>query len=167
MIVVIDADYGEGEATVAGVFAEKADSAESCGFLRLKTKIYGEYESGQFYKRELPCVQAILEKINLASVDLVIVDGYADFGTEKTPLGKFVYELNRLPIIGVAKKQCQYCALSNTEVFRGNSQSPLFVTSYGISHEEAKEIVRQMSGEHRLPHLIKLADACARGNIKW
>lgn len=164
MVAVIDVDYGKEEASTAGIFAEKADSAKSCGFIRIKTKIYNEYKSGQFYKRELPCVQAVLKRINLAFVDLVIVDGYADFGTDKTPLGKFVYERNKIPIIGIAKKQCQYCILENTEVFRGNSHNPLFVTSYGISQEEAKNIVKRMSGEYRLPYLVKLADACARGH---
>ena len=48
MIAVIDVDYRESEACAAGVFAEKADSVESCGFLRLKVEDYGDYESGQF-----------------------------------------------------------------------------------------------------------------------
>lgn len=165
MIVVIDVDYGEKEAYVAGVFAEEVHSAESCGFLRLKVKNYGDYESGQFYKRELPCVKAILEKVNPRILDFIIVDGYADFGTERVSLGQAVYGAYGIPTIGIAKKACQYCVLLDTEVFRGSSRSPLFVTSYGITQEEAKSIVREMSGKNRLPYLVKLADSYARGSV--
>lgn len=165
MIIVMDVDYGEREACVAGVFAERTDSKESCGFLRLKVTDYGNYESGQFYKRELPCIQAILEKINCKILDLIIIDGYADFGTQRVSLGQAVYNTYQIPTIGIAKKACQYCHLMNTEVFRGSSKSPLFVTSYGISQEEARNIVTCMSGKNRLPYLVKLADSYARGNL--
>lgn len=165
MIIIIDVDYGESEACVAGVFAEKTDSKESCGFLRLKVKDYGNYQSGQFYKRELPCIEAILEKVNSKVLDFIIIDGYADFGTERVSLGQAVYKMYGIPIIGIAKKACKYCVLADTEVLRGNSHSPLFVTSYGISQEKAKDIVRCMNGENRLPYLVKLADSYARGNI--
>ena len=167
MVIVIDVDYGESEACVAGVFAEEVYSTESCGFLRLKIKDYGDYESGQFYKRELPCVKAILEKVNPKVLDFIVVDGYADFGTDRVSFGQAVYETYGIPTIGIAKKACQYCVLSDTEVFRGSSHSPVFVTSYGISQEEAKSIVRRMSGKNRLPYLVKLADSYARGNIKY
>lgn len=70
-----------------------------------------------------------------------------------------------IPIIGIAKKACKYCILEDTELLRGNSCSPLFVTSCGLSQEEAKGIVSCMSGENRLPYLVKLADSYARGNI--
>ena len=35
----------------------------------------------------------------------------------------------------------------------------------GSAEEEAKRIVKGMSGKNRLPYLVKLADSYARGNL--
>ena len=105
-----------------------------------------------------------MEKINLNSLDLIIADGYANFGTERVSLGQAVYETYAIPIIGIVKKYCKHCILTDTEVFRGGSSSPLFVI-LGISQSKARNIVRAMNGEHRLPYLAKLADSYARGNL--
>ena len=43
-----------------------------------------EYVPGLFYKHELPCILAVIEKINLADLEAIIVDGHVfidnDFG---------------------------------------------------------------------------------------
>jgi deoxyribonuclease V len=50
-------------------------------------------------------------------------------------------------------------------VLRRESKNPLFVTAAGIEASEAAEHVRVMHGEHRIPTLLKRADALARGLV--
>ena len=35
-----------------------------------------EYKSGEFYKRELPCILSLLRKIKIENIEAIIVDGY-------------------------------------------------------------------------------------------
>ena len=93
---------------------------------------------------------------------MILVDGYADFGTERESLGTHVFEKYHLPVIGIAKNRYNGCILEDTAVYRANSTKPLYVTSKGIDREKAREIVRNMAGEHRIPYLVKAADKYAR-----
>ena len=93
---------------------------------------------------------------------MILVDGYADFGTEQASLGTYVFEKYHIPVIGIAKNRFQSCLLQDTEVYRGSSQKPLFVTCKGMEPERAKEIVRNMAGAFRIPILVKKADQYAR-----
>ena len=91
-----------------------------------------------------------------------VVDGYADFGTEARSLGTHVYEEYKLPVVGIAKNRLKLCVLEDTEVYRGASLSPLYVTAKGIEQDAAKDMVRRMAGPYRIPDLVKLADKYAR-----
>lgn len=81
MIVVIDADYNETGKTghVAGVLAKNITDEDIIGFVTSDIENIEEYESGSFYKRELQSVEAILGMINIKSIDMIVVDGYAAF----------------------------------------------------------------------------------------
>lgn len=167
MIVVIDADYNEDtkKGHVAGILAKTPLDAKESGIVTGIVEHVEEYQPGQFYKRELRCVEEVLRQVKakrLGKVEMILVDGYADFGTEQASLGTHVYAEYRIPVIGIAKNPFHSCVVSNTEVYRGSSEKPLFVTCKGIQHERAKDIVRKMAGEYRIPALVKLADKIAR-----
>lgn len=164
MIVVIDADYDEQnhKGHVAGIICDYTTDDLAKSTVTAVVDNIAEYCPGEFYRRELQCVDAILKQLDLKNIELIIVDGYADFGTEHKSLGTYVFEKYHMAVIGIAKNHYDGCLLKNTEVTRGDSLKPLFVTAKGISAETAKEIVRNMVGEYRIPVLIKLADQAAR-----
>ena len=164
MIIVIDADYNETtkKGHVAGILAKTPLDAQESGFVTGIVDHVEEYEPGHFFKRELKCVDEVLRQVKIKQVEMILVDGYADFGTGQASLGTHVYEKYRIPVIGIAKNPFHGCQVSDTEVYRGDSQKPLYVTCKGIQHERAKQIVRKMAGEYRIPALVKLADKIAR-----
>lgn len=119
------------------------------------------YVPGEFYKRELPCILAVLEKTNLAVIDCIIIDGYVVLDdTGKLGLGGYLFEaLDRaIPIIGVAKKSFHSNVNLVEKVYRGTSKNPLYITSMGIGLEEASSKVKAMAGAFRFPDLLKILD---------
>ena len=62
------------------------------------------YQSGQFYKREMPCLLALLKTIN-DPVDILVIDGFVYLNQGKSGLGKHLYDnlTDKKPIIGIAK----------------------------------------------------------------
>ena len=123
------------------------------------------YESGFFYKRELPCLLEALD--GLDDIDCVIVDGYV-WLEEVTHAGLGLHLYNALekkvPVVGVAKT-----VFSGTprvcEILRGESKKPLFISSVDMELEEAKKHVAKMNGKYRIPTFLKEVDALARGSI--
>ena len=65
-----------------------------------------DYVSGEIYKRELPCILNLFQKIKSESIDAIVVDGYVFLDeTDKYGLGGHLHESleKKIPIIGVAK----------------------------------------------------------------
>ncbi|WP_218965971.1 hypothetical protein [Snodgrassella communis] len=64
------------------------------------------YQSGQFYRQELPCIMALLDKIGLSTISTIVIDGYVHLADGKIGLGGYLYHAldKTIPIIGVAKK---------------------------------------------------------------
>ena len=124
-----------------------------------------DYKSGEFYKRELPCILKLLEEHQLEP-DTIILDGYVWLdGISKPALGYHLQQaIDFSPaLIGVAKNR--HSALGdNFDVLRGGSQKPLYVTTMGIDINSAKEAIAKMHGDFRLPTLIKKADSACRGH---
>ena len=125
------------------------------------------YVPGRFFERELPCLIAAIEEIKLLcpqdDVEMVIVDGNVCLDKNETPgLGKYLYDhyQQRVPVIGVAKTS--FNGLDASEIYRGDSKRPLFVTSAGIAETEAAELIQNMAGPHRIPTLLKLVDQMSR-----
>ena len=164
MIVIVDADYNEGtmKGHVAGIVCRTPYDSAPRAIVTATVDNIEEYCPGEFYKRELVCAEAVISQLELSELEMIIVDGFADFGTEKRSLGAYVYDRYQVPVIGIAKNPYKPCLVPDTEVLRGQSLKPLFVTCQGISHESAKEIVRNMAGEHRIPDMVKAADKAAR-----
>ena len=107
MIVIIDADYNEeiGKAHIAGIVAETIfDEKEKMVVTAISDEI-GEYIPGQFYKRELKSVELIIAQLEVSQIKLIVVDGYADFGTDKLALGAYVFEKYNIPVIGIGKNK--------------------------------------------------------------
>lgn len=122
------------------------------------------YEPGHFYKRELPCLLKVLQRVT-EPVDVVVIDGYVWLrGRDDPGLGAHLYDAlgKNIPIIGVAKSSFNGCREAR-EVLRGDSQRPLFVTARGMELEEAARHLEQMHGPYRLPTILRQVDQLCRG----
>jgi len=118
------------------------------------------YEPGAFYKRELPCLLAVLQQVDLSLLDAVIIDGYVFLDSEgKKGLGAHLYEalMPKVPVIGVAKTSF-YQNRSAVQVYRGKSKSPLFVTAVGMDVNDAAFCIEVMSGGYRMPTMLQWLD---------
>lgn len=119
------------------------------------------YEPGALFKRELPCIEAVLA-LN-GPLELLVVDGYATLDPDgRLGLGAHAAEAFRLPVIGVAKTPFR-TATHAIEVIRGTATRPLFVTAAGgIGIGDAARIVAGMAGPHRIPSALARVDRLAR-----
>lgn len=120
------------------------------------------YIPGQFYKRELPCILKVYEKIN-ENFDLIIIDGFVTLGNRKKGLGAYLYESlgRKKPIIGVAKTFYYGCD-DYISLYRGKSRRPLYITSIGVGLDSAAEFVKNLSGMGRIPDILKRVDRLSR-----
>ena len=158
----LDVDYRADHALAAGLlFAEWGDATPTQELVARIDQIE-PYVPGQFYRRELPCLLAVLAKAPLP-VDLIVVDGYVWLDTHEKPgLGAHLYTAlgEKIPVVGVAKKPFHSAAAQ--EVRRAGSDKPLYVTAVGITVTEAAAAVAQMHGAHRIPTLLKQVDQLCR-----
>lgn len=164
MILAVDVYYrGNQSACAAGILFPRWESDEiTCSYIK-KCKAPAPYEPGAFYKRELPCILSLLHSINQV-FDIIIVDGYVNLGNNARPgLGMHLYQSleQHTPIIGIAKNTFVGTP-EECKVYRGKSRNPLFVTSVGITLEEAKLLVQNMHGKHRIPTVLKKVDQMCR-----
>jgi deoxyribonuclease V len=121
------------------------------------------YEPGAFFRRELPCLRAVLAGV--ADVSLLVVDGYVDLDpVGRLGLGAYAHAEFDVPVIGVAKSRFA-TATHAVPVVRGGAMRPLYVTAAGLPAGEAAEIVRAMAGAHRLPDALRRVDQLARGIV--
>jgi deoxyribonuclease V len=166
MIFCFDTYYFDDKAQTAcvGITDWPSDQVE----FELTETIDGvsDYESGSFYKRELPCLQSILEKIELnPEEDYLVIDGFVvldDHG--KLGLGGYLYEFlgSTIPVIGVAKNSFATIDKLRKEVYRGESAKPLYVTALGVDLEKASQFISSMHGDFRIPTILKLVDTHCR-----
>jgi len=105
MILATDVHYREEHAVVSGILFEKWESDNPLQEISLKVNEINDYVPGQFYKRELPCIKALLD--GMVNVDI-------------------------------------------------------HYTAEGIDTETAKQYIRNMHGEYRIPTLLKRVDALCR-----
>jgi len=162
MILAIDVDYHkDNTAKVAGVLFENWEDKEPKEVYISHIEQVNEYISGEFYKRELPCILDILKKVT-QELDYIVVDSYV-YLNEKMGLGAYLYKaLNKeIKIIGVAKSEFRDIS-SDTYLYRGESKKPLYITSAGVDLEVAKRFVSIMHGKYRFPTLLKEVDRLCR-----
>jgi deoxyribonuclease V len=161
MIACVDVDYRGDEAWAACVLLRDWADAESAGEVVEHLTGVAPYEPGQFYRRELPCLLAVLAKAADA-LDAVVVDGYVWLAEGRPGLGGHLYEAlgGKVPIIGVAKTR--FASGAAEAVVRGASRRPLYVTAAGMDLAEAAARVRVMHGTFRIPTLLKKVDQLCR-----
>src|SRR5262249_35423559 len=105
MKACVDVDYRDGHAIAACVLFRDWSDAKPAETIALRIEGVAPYVPGEFYKRELPCLLAVLEKV-AEPAELVIVDGYVWLAEDDRPgLGAHLYTAlkERIPVIGVAK----------------------------------------------------------------
>lgn len=163
MILAVDVRYEEKCAVVAGVlFSDWRDEAPERELLTT-IPIPADYQPGQFYKRELPCILKLIQENDLRP-ECIIVDGFVYLdGLNEPGLGKHLYDAlcGKVAVIGVAKSSFRGIG-PDFQILRGGSNKPLYITSVGIELEFAKELIRNMHGEHRIPTLLKRVDHASR-----
>jgi deoxyribonuclease V len=161
MKIAIDVFYKDDTAKiVAAVFDHWPDQSPKEIVIKNKTPV-AAYISGEFYKRELPCLSEIIADFELNEIDVIIIDGYVYLDNDGKPgLGAYLYEhLKGLgPVIGVAKTSFANNTKYVTEVCRGKSQQPLYITAIGVELNSAAQHIKSMYGEYRMPHILKLID---------
>ena len=166
MIAVLDVQYLERGARAACVVLEGWTSARALEERVVEVDQVEPYVPGQFYRRELPCLLAVLAQVR-ATPSVVVVDGYVWLDRAGRPgLGAHLFEaLERaVSVVGVAKTAFgpgqDSAAL---QVLRGTSKRPLFVTAAGMDPASAAAQVRAMAGEARLPWALGRVDALSPG----
>ncbi len=161
-VVCVDVDYRDTAAVAAGVWFRSWEASEPEVEVVTALDEVAPYQPGEFYRRELPCVLAVLERG--PAVEVVVVDGYVWLGPGRAGLGAHLYQVlsERTVVIGVAKSRFAG-ATDAVPVCRGDSRSPLYVTAAGVSAEEAAGWVARMHGPFRIPTMLKRVDQLARG----
>jgi len=152
-----------GGARAAAVLAADAAFCDLLADYTRQVAGVAPYQPGQFFRRELPPLHAVLD--GLAGIRLLIVGGYADLDPGGRPgLGAHAHAEFGVPVIGVAKTAFR-TATHAVPVVRGeNSARPLYVTAAGLPRGQAADLVRHMAGRYRLPDALRRADALARGH---
>jgi len=163
--VALDVDYRpDGSACAALVgFADWTDPAPSLVHTATLSAVE-PYTPGAFYKRELPCLRAVLAGIG-ALPAVLLVDGYVWLRSPDDPgLGAHLWHAldEGCAVVGVAKTRFASAGCA-VPVLRGSSAQPLWVTAAGMALDEAAARVGAMHGPHRLPTLLRAVDALARG----
>ena len=174
MFVCTDVDYRTGPDDCAGDSARAAallfedwSAAEAMGEWTERIDGVEPYVPGEFFRRELPCVLAVLKRTeHLAGgrLNAVVIDGYVTLDAAGTPgLGAHLYQAlgREVTVIGVAKTAYRGSPHA-AAVCRGGSTSPLYVTAAGIDLAEAARAIQTMAGPHRLPALLKRVDQLCR-----
>lgn len=161
MIIAVDVYYEENRAKSVGVIFQRWEDSKPLEVITSYTETPHEYETGFFYKRELPCIQELLKLTDINQIHTLVVDGYVYLDNEQKPgLGHYVYTnyLGEIPVIGVAKNAFHNNEALVRKIYRGSSSKPLYITAVGMELEIAAEHIQSMYGEYRFPHLLKLLD---------
>lgn len=164
MLICIDVGYREDHAVAAAVTFHHWHDTQAAAELVERISPIEPYVPGQFYRRELPCILAVLRAATVAP-SCVVIDGYVWLGgTGRPGLGAYLHQaLDEVtPIIGVSKNPFKQ-ASPVAEVFRGDSQRPLYVSAAGLALPTAAEHIRGMHGDHRMPTLLRRVDQLSRG----
>ena len=151
MIAAFDVHYDDRKsigATAAAVFARWDDGLPAAEYTTVIQNIQ-PYVPGKFFRRELPCLIAVIDQIS-EPADLFVVDSFA-WLDGKPGLGQHLFEhfAKRVPVMGVAKTRFHGAAA--VEDFRGVRKSPLYLKAVGIDTKEAATHIREMYRQHWHP----------------
>ena len=166
MFMAVDVHYRDNSAVAAGLLFDHWSASEPVHELVIPVAQIAPYEPGNFFRRELPCILALLHHLPDLP-EIIIVDGYVDVGRKERPgLGRHLYQAlqGRVAVIGVAKTRFKDSP-SSAVVYRTPSRRPLFVTAAGISPDHARRCIVRMHGNWRIPTLLKRVDRLCRQAI--
>lgn len=157
--------YSDTLAFTVGVLFNRWTDDEPAEIISSICTKFSPYIPGEFYKRELPCVLGLLEKVDMDKIETIIVDGFLRLrfndSTEKDGLGKKLFDSLNMPglkVIGLAKSDfCRTDEIS-ASLLRGSAVNPLWVQGIGLPDNVAAENIKMMSGESRIPKLLKILD---------
>ncbi|NHZ81988.1 endonuclease V [Massilia sp. CCM 8695] len=163
MILAVDVQYDADCGYAAGLLFARWDDVAPVATVSKQQAGVGEYVPGEFYKRELPCILALLGELGQLP-EVVVIDGFVFLdGHSHAGLGKHLYDAldGKAKVIGVAKTA--YAGIGDDyKLLRGDSIKPLFITCIGLELAEAKEHIAAMRGPHRMPVLLKTVDRICR-----
>lgn len=168
MIVALDVDYRDASVVAAAVgFDAWTDEVAAIEIVVTSDAAPAPYRPGEFYRRELPHLQAALALL-APPLDAIVVDGYvwlagdASSESPRAGLGAHLFRAlgETVPVIGVAKTS--FHGATAVDVVRGASARPVHVTAAGIDVQLAAARVHAMHGEHRIPTLLKRVDQLSR-----
>lgn len=160
-----DVYYYEGYAKACCIVFESGPAERVISLYSELVRPIRDYFPGKFYKRELPCILKVYEKVE-ENLDLLIIDGFVLLGKDEKGLGGYLFESldGKIPVIGVAKTF--FRGSSNyMEVYRGNSSKPLFVSSLGVDLDAAAAFIKNLKGDNRLPDILKRVDRLTRSDL--
>jgi deoxyribonuclease V len=163
MIAFTDVHYTDNSALAACVVASDWGDEKPFTSVTARVSPIAEYEPGAFYKRELPCLLAVLEQAPKCTH--VVIDGYVWLDNAQTPgLGAHLHEAlgRKTPVIGIAKTAFRGSEMA-LRLARPGTEKPLFVTSIGITPEQALQHLQRLHGPYRIPTMLKLVDQLSRG----
>lgn len=157
--------YSDTLALTVGVLFNRWTDDEPAEIISSICTEFSSYIPGEFYKRELPCVLGLLEKVDMDKIETIIVDGFLRLrfndSTEKDGLGKKLFDSLNMPglkVIGLAKSDfCRTDEIS-ASLLRGSAVNPLWVQGIGLPDNVAAENIKMMSGKSRIPKLLKILD---------
>lgn len=168
MNLVFDTFYFDGDKanTICLAFENWDAEVADHEFSEIKDGV-SEYIPGEFYKRELPCILGLFNQIKteINNISCIVIDGFVYLDDNfKAGLGKHLFDsLNgKIPVIGVAKTNFATVEKLKMELFRGESRTPLYISSVGIKMETACDLIEKMHGNYRIPTLLKKVDTLTR-----
>ncbi|MAX71970.1 MAG: endonuclease V [Flavobacteriaceae bacterium] len=160
MLLAIDVHYKEKYAKAVGVLFNWEDENPQHIIIDTIDDV-ADYEPGQFYKRELPCILQLLKQVELNSLEAIIVDSHVYVDNDKNyGLGGHLWQAldEKIPIIGIAKKAFHNTELVSKPIYRGESQNALYVSSIGVSEDEVLKKIKLLHGKYRIPSILKTLD---------
>lgn len=176
MILALDSYYKDDICNTSLVVFENINSSESIYTDTIYTKVTSDYIPGEFYKRELPGIIKILEKLKEEHIDIwnnvkiIITDsfitlkyGYEVWSGLGQHLADYLKSIGEDKIIyGVAKSNFCDSHLISHAIFRGESSKPLYVQSTSGEHTGVAFMIKNMHGQYRIPTMLKLVDQLSR-----
>jgi len=156
--------YTDEVAGVACILFEGWTAASPRREFVVQVPVPAPYVPGRFFERELPCLRAVLERLDDLP-EVILVDGFVWLDGQGTPgLGARLWQSveRRCAVIGVAKSRHPRGLEAAQAVTRGHGHRPLYVSAVGMDLEEAARCVHGMHGEFRIPTLLKHVDHLAR-----
>ncbi|MFO0613550.1 MAG: endonuclease V [Polyangiaceae bacterium] len=163
MLACVDVDYrDDGSAVAACVGFDEWTSDRPANEWIARLDRVEPYVPGALYRRELPCLLAVLARAG-RPFDAVVVDAYVTLDDRGAPgLGAHLHAAlgGATPVVGVAGTP--FATARAIPVLRGTGKQPLWVTTLGVDAAITAERVRAMHGAARIPTLLRAVDRLAR-----